>query len=78
MTDEQRDRRIRHHMYDTLEGIREQSERIVALEELVADIWTHCPVDEGACEECGRYKATGRGGRECEFLTRLKMLDVPL
>lgn len=39
MTDEERQERLRHHMYDTNEGIREQSERIVKLEELVADMW---------------------------------------
>lgn len=31
--------RVRHHMYDTLEGIAEQSERIASLEELVLDMW---------------------------------------
>jgi len=31
--------RVRHHMYETLEGIAEQSERIASLEELVLDMW---------------------------------------
>lgn len=39
MTDEQRAQRIHHHMYETCEGIAEHAERIVALEELVADMW---------------------------------------
>ena len=38
MTDEQRAERLRYHMYETNEGIREHAERIVALEELVGDI----------------------------------------
>lgn len=38
MTDEQRAERLRYHMYDTNEGIREHAERIVALEELVAEL----------------------------------------
>lgn len=33
MTD-QHDERLRHHMYETCEGIKEHAERIVALEEL--------------------------------------------
>ncbi len=35
MTDEQRQQRLHYHMYDSCEGIAQQSERIVALEELV-------------------------------------------
>lgn len=38
MTEEQREERLRHHLYETNEGIREQSERIVKLEELVNDL----------------------------------------
>lgn len=30
--------RVRHHMYETCEGIAEQSERIASLEELVLDM----------------------------------------
>lgn len=33
--------RVKHHMYETLEGIAEQSERIASLEELVADMWAY-------------------------------------
>lgn len=33
------DERVRHHMYETLEGIAEQSERIASLEELVLDLY---------------------------------------
>lgn len=39
MTEDERQERIYHHMYETCEGIREQSERIVALEELVGDLY---------------------------------------
>ena len=39
MVDEERSARLFHHMYETNEGIAEQSERIVALEELVQDMW---------------------------------------
>ena len=33
------DERVHHHMYETLEGIAEQSERIASLEELALDMW---------------------------------------
>ena len=33
--------RVHYHMYDTCEGIAEHAERIVALEELVRDMWLH-------------------------------------
>lgn len=33
------DERIHYHMYETCEGIAEHAERIVALEELVRDMW---------------------------------------
>ena len=51
MTDEQRAARLRHHMYETCEGIAEHAERIVALEELVADYVEHCGCDGSACEQ---------------------------
>lgn len=41
MTPEQRAARLHYHMYDSLEGIEQQSERIVALEELVEDLWPY-------------------------------------
>ena len=44
MTDEQRAKRIHHHMYETCEGIREHVERIVALEELVTDMYASMDV----------------------------------
>lgn len=31
--------RVYHHLYETMEGIAEQSERIASLEELVLDMW---------------------------------------
>lgn len=51
MTDEQRAERIHHHQYSG-EGIVEHCERIVALEELVADI---LPFVEFSCGECCRW-----------------------
>ena len=39
MTDEQRAERLHWHMYDSCEGIREHAERIVALEELVGELY---------------------------------------
>lgn len=33
------DERVRHHLYETLEGITEHAERIASLEELVSDLW---------------------------------------
>ena len=33
------DERVYHHLYETLEGIAEQSERIASLEELALDVW---------------------------------------
>lgn len=38
MTPEQRNQRIYHHLYETCEGISEQTERIVKLEELVEKV----------------------------------------
>lgn len=35
------DERVYHHMYETLEGIKEHAERIASLEELVQDMWAH-------------------------------------
>ena len=37
MTPQQRAKRLHYHLYESCEGIREQSERIVKLEELVMD-----------------------------------------
>lgn len=50
MTDEQRQARIHHHIYETCEGIAEHAERIVALEELVADLLRTC--DHPGCDNC--------------------------
>lgn len=52
MTDEQRAERIRYHLYESNEGIQEHAERIVALEELVLEIWRSCPVSESDCKMC--------------------------
>ena len=85
MTPEQRAERIHHHMYDTCEGILEHAERIVALEELVADLWhvydyldvcRRCPtVDE--CELGPADEFFPCAMRE-PFEKRLRELEVPL
>lgn len=41
MTPDQRAKRLHYHLYESLEGITEHAERIVKLEELVADMWLH-------------------------------------
>lgn len=38
MTPDQRAKRLHYHLYESLEGITEHAERIVKLEELVADM----------------------------------------
>lgn len=42
--------RVYHHLYETMEGIAEQSERIASLEELVLDMWEG--YNDPRCEEC--------------------------
>lgn len=61
MTDEQRAKRIHHHMYETCEGIAEHAERIVALEELVADLY-QCSRQVG-CDRCGYTHGCSIKGR---------------
>lgn len=41
------DERLHYHLYDTNEGISEQSERIVKLEELVAELY---PMASDLCD----------------------------
>jgi predicted molibdopterin-dependent oxidoreductase YjgC len=76
MTDEQRKERLNYHMYTTCETPAEHAERIVALEELCADIqlclwqqehhWHPSP-----CEECPRE------GESCDFERRMDELGIP-
>lgn len=40
------DERVKHHMYETLEGIAEHSERIASLEELALDMWAAIKTNE--------------------------------
>jgi hypothetical protein len=58
MTDEQRQKRIHHHMYETCEGIAEHAERIVALEELCAALY-RCADAGKPCETCPLYDGDG-------------------
>lgn len=50
------DERVYHHTYETLEGINEHAERIVSLEELVAELLPYaadsCPDECRYQEEC--------------------------
>ena len=39
MTPDQKAKRLHYHMYESLEGIQEHAERIVALEELCAGLY---------------------------------------
>lgn len=68
MTDEQRQARLRHHMYETCEGIAEHVERIVALEELVADYIRDCGCDG---EPCPQYE-----DGSCHLLEKAMDLEV--
>ena len=49
------DERVYHHLYETLEGIAEQSERIASLEELVLDVEQY---ERRGCYEC-RFAGCG-------------------
>ena len=73
--------RVYHHLYETLEGIAEQSERIVALEELVAGlvqpIVSACDRDAIVCERCPLFG----DGIPCELTKAVQVareLEVPL
>ena len=45
------DERVRHHLYETNEGILEHAERIASLEELVL-VLRHCADECGDCDAC--------------------------
>ena len=53
MTDEQRKARLHHHMYETCEGIAEHAERIVRLEEVIAEMY---PFVGDTCPEGCRWR----------------------
>jgi hypothetical protein len=55
-------------MYETCEGIQQHAERIVKLEELVADYIRDCGCDGSACEQ---YDEGG-----CRLLERAMALGV--
>lgn len=79
MTDEQRAKRIHHHMYETCEGIAEHAERIVRLEELVQRLREH--IMENCCqpsEECGEYGCYRYDEKHkcCEFDHRMRELGI--
>ncbi len=72
MNDEERQQRIHHHMYETCEGIAEHAERIVALEELCADMWRF-----GFSENSGANSAA-EWDKEAEAVAdRMDELGVP-
>ena len=74
MTDEQRAKRLHYHMYDTLEGIEDHANRIVALEELCADamqiVCDRCPA--GVCE----VTLTDGTINECDYKRRTHELGI--
>lgn len=70
MTDEQRAERIRYHLYETNEGILEHAERIVALEELVADMWRFT----GAA--CKKYPSLFDPAAQGGQMVQLNMIDA--
>ena len=73
MTDEERQQRIHHHMYETCEGIAEHAERIVKLEELVQDMDTCIWYAAGwSCEECPPHDT-----ERCDFEHRMDELGIP-
>ena len=73
MTPDERAARVHYHEYSG-EGIREHAERIVALEELVMDLYEglNCPTerDEG-CLSCAFNSDDG-----CMFELRMRELGV--
>ena len=80
MTDEKRQARIRHHLYETNEGIEEHAKRIVDLEELVKDMWDGMCGYAHDCRNCEHYELF-EGQRfvgECAYHRRIKELGVPL
>ena len=63
------DERVRHHMYETCEGIAEHAERIVSLEELVQEL---LPYAGDSCPEECRYR------EECETEENLGSIGLPM
>lgn len=69
------DDRVYHHMYETLEGIAEQSERIASLEELVLELRAFMRI---SCRrDCGEWVKISSGVGTCGhgFCKRLNKLD---
>ena len=64
-SEDRRAERLHYHMYDSCEGIREHAERIVALEELCADMWS-------VATEKGRLSFANR----IELAERMKALGI--
>lgn len=58
MTEDERQERIYHHLYETCEGIAQQTERIVTLEELVAELYRFADFgceQRASCEGCPMF-----------------------
>lgn len=70
------DERVRHHLYDTCEGILEHAERIASLEELVIQMYTcieyHNPDGEVMCRWCPYDNDIGT----CDFERRTKEMGI--
>lgn len=82
MTPEQRNQRVYHHLYETCEGIAQQTERIVKLEELVAGLYRfadHECQQRESCEGCPMFD--GQYDELCGLTAAyrsIKELEVPL
>lgn len=86
------DERVHYHMYESLEGIAEHAERIVALEELAHDLWhtmellDACRVNEYDeplnCMLCDQYDTVdgllidGKHVIGCKLQYRMQRLGV--
>ena len=84
MTDEERNQRIHHHMYETCEGIAEHAERIVALEELCVALHEHAletychggSTCSSYCVHASDDDGCARTGK-CWYERRMDELGVP-
>ena len=69
------DERVYHHLYETCEGIAEQSERIASLEELALEMAECIPRYD--CEGCSRHGWCAKHAEEpWWFEVRMQELGV--
>ena len=79
LTEQQRDERLHYHMYESLEGIREQSERIVELEDIAVGLYNgadaFCSRVVVTCDRCP-FKAEGTPCNLTKAYSRLREMGV--